>query len=112
MHSSSFIFPLSELADHYHLLSICRCRSSSDKSVHGCVDLGGRRIIKKKKNEYLLPSTGHYIRKLMDRNTVGFFAIYSGVNTYKYFLTALGKSVVVAGLKVKNLIIVPSLAQA
>jgi len=34
--------------------------------------------------------------------------------TYKYFLTSLGKSVVAAGLKVKNLIIVPelSLAQA
>jgi DNA-binding MarR family transcriptional regulator len=32
--------------------------------------------------------------------------------TYKYFLTTLGKSVVVAGLKVKNLIIVPALAQA
>ena len=30
--------------------------------------------------------------------------------TYKYFLTTLGKSVVTAGLKVKNLIIVPDLS--
>jgi len=32
--------------------------------------------------------------------------------TYRYFLTVLGKSVVVAGLKVKNLVIVPELARA
>ena len=31
--------------------------------------------------------------------------------TYRYFLTALGKSVVAAGLKVRNLIIVPQLAK-
>jgi predicted transcriptional regulator len=32
--------------------------------------------------------------------------------SYKYLLTAIGKSVVAAGLKVKNLIIVPELALA
>jgi len=32
--------------------------------------------------------------------------------TYRYFLTVLGKSVVVAGLKVKNLVIVPELTRA
>ena len=32
--------------------------------------------------------------------------------TYRYFLTALGKSVVAAGLKVRNLVIVPELARA
>ena len=31
--------------------------------------------------------------------------------TYRYFLTALGKSVVAAGLKVRNLVIVPALAR-
>ena len=32
------------------------------------------------------------------------------VGSHRYFLTALGKSVVAAGLKVKNLVIVPALA--
>lgn len=32
--------------------------------------------------------------------------------TYKYFLTELGKAVIVAGLSIKNLILIPELAQA
>jgi hypothetical protein len=33
-------------------------------------------------------------------------------HTYRYYLTALGKQIIAAGLKLKNLVLIPQLVQA